>query len=161
MTRHLPIILLAFALAACGRPTWNSDRPHSIPADFSLVFTVVAEGGNASDPLRMPSHYVLEADRTLRVALGPGAGDRDYPPATATLSPTQMQALYDILRDHLLPPQRTAAPLNAPVTYQITITSDGRRHRYLTTPDASPGARALLSRLIELRGGLPPADPGL
>lgn len=172
MIRIVGLVTAVVALAGCGRPAWHSDAPGVVPADFALVFTVEGEGavggarrtggaeGEEADPLRAPSHYVLESDRTFRVALGPGAGEMTYPPPTATLSPSQVEDLYGLIRRHGLAAE-SSARATGPVTYRIAITADGRRRRYTTTPDASPGAQALLKHLVELRGGLPPQRHGL
>lgn len=156
-------IAAGIVLAGCGRPAWHSDEHDPVPADFSVVFTVLSDDDATADPLRMSSHYVLESDRTLRVALGPGAAGRTFPPPTATLSPGQVESLYRIVQRHGLLEVLDAAPESPgdPVRYRIAITSNGGQRRYVTTPEASRGARALLTRLIELRGGLPPRSPEL
>lgn len=163
MFRRVSLLTLALLVAACGSPDWHSDRLEAVPPDFSLELTVLAEGPSSSDPLRRPSQYVLESDRTLRVALGPGSDRVTYPPPTATLSPAQVEELYRLIRRHGLldAPATPDSPESGPVTYRVVITANGRRHRYSTTPQASPGARALLGRLVELRGGLLPGPSGL
>jgi hypothetical protein len=138
----------------------------SYPADFALVLVVqvaqdaatpaerpAEDEAAATDPTRQPSQYILEPDRTLRVALGPGVSQRIYPPATASLSPAEVGELHALVERgdlmHFQPP----GPPAGPVRYQVILTAQGRTHRYETGPQDSPATEALLRRLVVLRGG--------
>ncbi len=75
------------------------------PRDFWLGITVtgpIRESAAAYDalprPLR-PARYVVEADRILRVAYGPGATTDAFPPPTRRLTATEFNDLYAATRD--------------------------------------------------------------
>ncbi len=71
------------------------------PPDFALVVTVLpGRYASDSDPARAPAQYVVESDRSLRVALGPGVYHGLYPPTTAVLTAQDMAALHRIVADH-------------------------------------------------------------
>ncbi|MEM8738182.1 MAG: hypothetical protein AAGG38_06850, partial [Planctomycetota bacterium] len=63
------------------------------PADFALVFFLDTPMTGETPRERRALHLV-EPDRTLRSALGPGVGPDLYPPATATLTTAEMATLY-------------------------------------------------------------------
>lgn len=62
-----------------------------VPTDFSLAITVIAPPRGAVQPATLPrglrpARYILEADGTLRVALGAGATRATYPPPTRIIN---------------------------------------------------------------------------
>ena len=147
---------VTWVLAGCAAVDNPVDLA-AVPHDLALVFFVeVAGGGSPEDPLRQPSQYIVEVDRTLRVALGTGVSQQLYPPPTATLTPQDMDQLYRLIEQASLP-KDPAAPAG-PVIYHLAITAGGRTHRYATTPQASAGAVELLRYLARLRGAVADQD---
>ena len=171
MTHWISVIVGLSLLTGCAGPRWHSDAPQATPADFSLSLLIVAddEGDAPDDPLHTPSYFLLENDRTLRVAVGPGSVTTTYPPPTATISPAQVDELYRLIRRHDLLTSRTAAPANdasvpgAPdTTYRLLITIEGRQHRVLAhRDDATPGLMAVVRQILEFAGRLPPPSSRL
>lgn len=141
--------------AGCRGPQPAPLGERSYPADFALEMTVEAVTfASGSDPLRYPSRYVLEPNRVLRVALGPGVHAGLHPPPTATLSPDEMAEVYRRIERGGLMEEGEGQAASAPagdVVYRLAITADGRTRRFTTTPEASPAAVSLLERLVALR----------
>jgi hypothetical protein len=127
------------------------------PPDFTLVFFVEVSPAaiDPSEPRTRPGLHLVEPDRTLRVALGPGVTPDLHPPATATLRPADLQTLHRLARDagltHASPPRRPADARPA-VRYRVTVVAHGRSTTTLTTPERNPAAAQLLDELIRLRG---------
>ncbi|MFA9476806.1 hypothetical protein ACERK3_00735 [Phycisphaerales bacterium AB-hyl4] len=154
---HWPAVIAALALLFVGcAPIPPTAAEHGYPPDFSLVFTVKHDDAPSDllDPLAMPAQHVVSPDRTLRVALGPGAGHDFHPAVTARLSPQQMIQLYRIAEaGNLLdaPPHTDTDVDPTGLHYRITLTAHGYRRHYTTTPTDHPAATMLLERLIKLR----------
>lgn len=155
-------VLMALTLLAIGlcmgcqttdtEPTAMAGREY--PPDFALVFTVQPQGLVAvSDPMYQPAQYVVESDRTLRVALGPGVHPDLYPPPTAILKPQEMVDLHRLVANGALMQAASEPTDDADIAYHLAITADGRTNRLTTTPTATPAAADLLRKLIALRGG--------
>ncbi len=172
--RRLIAAVLLIIIAGCAAPAPHGAGPDAAPPDFALVFTVTpadaggpAEPADAAggDPLARPAQHILTPHRVLRVAFGTGVHPGLYPPATATLTPGQVNRLWQIIREHDLttPPAPTSPPAPAPESdapsWTLQITAGGRWTRYTIPPSASPGAEQLLRELVQLRGGSPRARP--
>ncbi|MBB6428363.1 hypothetical protein [Algisphaera agarilytica] len=128
------------------------------PPDFTLEFFVQSQPwpGETPAPDERPAQHTVTPDRTLRAALGPGVSPKFHPPATATLSPTDMAGLYR-LAEQAAAHEATLVPMSGSshpeVVYRLSITARDQTTDLRTTPDRNPPAKQLLDRLIELRGG--------
>lgn len=139
-----------FVLVAAGcavLPEWDEEVP---PPDFALVFTVFPRNGIDASELTRPAQHILTPDRVYRVALGPGVTHDLFPPATAKVSPGEVERLWAIVREHDLDTRSRGGTEADP--YRVSITAGGRTWRYDTGPD-DDGAVALLRELIRMRGG--------
>ncbi|MEX0654038.1 MAG: hypothetical protein WD534_13410 [Phycisphaeraceae bacterium] len=156
---------VALMLAGCAAPPAGGGA-QGYPPDFAMIFTVehdAAEAEAGADPLARPAQHLVLPDRTLRVALGPGATHDYYPQVTARLTPAQMRELYRLVRaGELLEPVDESVELEPGVVpgvdpgalrYRLSITVHGYRREYVTTPEQRPGAVLVLQRLVALRGG--------
>ena len=144
----------------CAAPPDRYDAQRR-PADFVLRVTLEAAGdGTEADDADLPTppgQYVVTPDRELRVALGPGATAGVYPPRTAVLSPEEMDALWRLTVEAWRSARREntsavrekhAAGLRVRVRFR-----GGGVSRSFAAPLRDEGARALVSRLVSLRGG--------
>lgn len=157
--RSIPIILSLLMLGILLTPGCQrahddprlADRPY--PADFGLVYQVVSlEESEDGAPTRQPGVYIVEPDRTLRVALGSGATAGYYPPSTATLTPNQMAQLWRLVQQAELIDQPADIHADDTVKYHIQITARGKRHLLHATPAHHPQSAAILRYLAELSG---------
>lgn len=169
LTRTLWVLMF---LAGCAAPKPTPGQSPGqfpgltagYPPDLTLVFVVRAPVGDAS-PLRQPARYVIEPDRTLRVALGPGSVKAQYPPPTAKLSTAQMRRLHDLTRfidwDTPIPPDTPDSPDSpqpgslagrSSIIYQVTLTRYEKTLQTQARPGQSPNLTALLAYLVELSG---------
>jgi hypothetical protein len=110
-----PLLLLAaFALCLSGcvlnpqatdATSSGGITSSSPPRDFWIGITVtgpIRESAAAYDALPRairPARYVVEADRILRVSLGPGATADAFPPPTRRLTAAEFNDLYAAARD--------------------------------------------------------------
>ena len=155
-------LALAWLVTGCAAPPVG---PTNYPSDFAMVVTVMpGRYAGSNDPTRTPAQYIVESDRTLRVALGLGVRHDVHPPTTAVLSPREMTRLHEQVASHELMQAKTQMPggaadprdSDAPAArYHVELTADGETHRYRATPDASPGTAELVRTLASLyrRGG--------
>lgn len=96
--------VLAFFSPGCATtaPIVAFAQP-SPPEDFWLSVTV--QGPQRATGYAMlarsdrPARYVVEADRVLRAAVGPGASENRFPPQTRTLSDEQFARVWRVLRE--------------------------------------------------------------
>jgi hypothetical protein len=108
------LVVLCLLLAACqpGQKGWfdgwgkkQEEAPATVdswqaPEDFWLSVTVtgpVRESMSAYDALPRalrPARYVVEADRVLRAAVGPGASVESFPAETRRLTSDEVTQLY-------------------------------------------------------------------
>ncbi|MAE63800.1 MAG: hypothetical protein CMJ18_05965 [Phycisphaeraceae bacterium] len=134
----------------------TSDAP---PADFALVLYI--EGHDRPwDPARFRSQYVLEPDRGLRVALGPGAEPGYYPALTRRLTPAEQGDVYRWIRSHELDRFPAGMITSADdVRYVVQITSHEQTSRYATNSAASPATRRLVEMLVACRRTVLPVPP--
>ena len=155
------IILCVAALIVspgCNRPTIDQRLTAlAVPADFALVLHIDGQGPT-HEPTRHNSQYVVEPNRNLRVALGPGASPDYFPSLTGRLSPRQFEAIYQLIdANHLTAePTSPGAELrleadSEAVYYEVWITSEGRTHHFATTPSESATTLQLVKYLVRLR----------
>lgn len=166
------LMLLLAALAPAGCRT-QADDPRlasiAMPPDFAIEF--LQRGQLAGDnPAKQSTYYVVESNRRLRASLGALAESRAFPPIARVLTPAELEALFEFVRDrHLLtePTSPRAEALRAGqgdgVLYEVTLAAHGATHRYATTPAESPATAQLFLQLEALRASgtfLEPAAPG-
>jgi len=145
--------MLAAAMLAAG---WGcatypqTDPSLSRPVDFAIDFRV--EGpGKADQPLTMPSRYLLEANRRLRVVLGPSASRGRYGESSRVLAPDDADRLYRHVRRHDLMSSPTREPsLPEEAVYHVTLSANEKTHAYRTTAAESPATAKLLVMLVQL-----------
>ncbi|MFW6060426.1 MAG: hypothetical protein ACODAQ_09600 [Phycisphaeraceae bacterium] len=126
------------------------------PGDLALVVTVQPGlYAGTDDPTRAPAQYVVQSDRTLRVAWGPAVRHDLYPPTTtAVLHPREMARLHGIVEEHeLMAAESAARNEQDEAWYQVEITAGGRTHRYVTSPGESRGTVVLVRTLAGLYRG--------
>lgn len=86
--------------------------------DFQLAVLVRGEPNASNDDLSRGSYqtavYIIESDRSLHAAVGPGASWKHYPPRTALLTPAQMSRLQALAQ------QVAATQTQAPPTPQAS-----------------------------------------
>jgi hypothetical protein len=108
----LLLVALALCLSGCVLNPQATDTTSSggaatsaPPRDFWLGITVTgpireSTAAYEAQPRSMrPGRYVVEADRILRVALGPGATPESFPPPTRRLTPAEFADLYHAAQD--------------------------------------------------------------
>ncbi|MEO1235349.1 MAG: hypothetical protein AAFX76_01030 [Planctomycetota bacterium] len=148
-------LIMLLAAAGCRPPAATVDDP--IPADFALLF-LVDTTDHPDDPRRRRALHVVEPDRTLRAALGPGVTDDLHPPATATITPRDMRELYRLAETARLAsapgtPGNAAPPPPGVPVYRMVLRVDGDRHERVLVAGQQPAADQLLTALVRLRGG--------
>ena len=157
----MALFLHVTSIASCSGPvrsTWQT--PPAPPPDFALQFVV--KGVVWSDnPLRQTSHYVLEPNRHLRVAIGPYMTAQAYARHQQAISRTAFNRVIEhVLSNHLMAEptspgaERDVTGRDDPdtVRYHVAITAYGRTHRYITTPAESPPTVQLLHMLATIAG---------
>lgn len=143
-------------LAGCVSPQRDPRLTHKeMPIDFAVH--VYVEGDPAvTDPLRQTSQYILQPDRLLRVAVGPGVTAGYFPRATRALTPAEMEALWGHVRESGLMHEPTTAPATQPsesgIRYHVEITAHQQVHEFVTRPEESTATVELLMQLAKLRG---------
>lgn len=151
-------------------PTAADTRPALLgpPGDFTLSITVlgpVPEGGvgMVARPQR-PGRYVLEPDRQLRAAIGPGASPRAFPPAVRRLTHAQVGELWTALKaGSMLNPGHAGVISRMPdverfsgrQAYLIDVVQSGRRRTLVidsakATPEELAEAATLTEKLAAL-----------
>ncbi len=139
------------------------------PPDFGGVVTVTSAVD--LEPARHRSaQHLVQPDRLLRVALGPGVHHRFYPAPTAKLSPAEMANIFRALRDvdardtrpkTGLPdaaekdPAGTLDPQfdDTAVWCEVTYTAYGQTIELAGDPRQNPPLDAVLQMFVDLRGG--------
>lgn len=113
-TAHLAALLVtllavAAAMSACSPPASPDTALRGAltleepPPDFALAVTVNAPAGAHRNPevprWRRPARYIVEADRELRAATGPGVDQETFPRRTRRLTHDQTKSVWRLLRD--------------------------------------------------------------
>jgi hypothetical protein len=168
--RWLPVIAvgLVIGMAGCGvdQPPGPAlpqrGEQTAVPPDFTIDLLVIGKdhqqrGAQRADP-SLPSiyrsaRYLVQPDRTLRAAIGPGVDWRGVPSAPIRLTPGQYASIY-----------RTWAQIG-PASADAQGAGDGGMASYLlrvrvnqqwydqrTTPRADPAASRLVEQLGQLAG---------
>jgi len=108
------LMSIVIVLAAVGGCASQGPTPYQQavtisrpPADFWVAVTVLRSPAGAASrataykqlPVGIrPARYVIEADRTLRVAVGSGADETTFPGQTRQLTDQQFTSLWETLR---------------------------------------------------------------
>lgn len=134
--------------------------PEDPPSDFTLAVTVFAPARShqnaAVAPERRPSRYIIETDRVLRTALGPGAGPDTFPLRTRVLDSAQHRRLWEAIRGSSLgdtaSPARVGAEqvyaaLPGRVSYVVTVSALDERWT-IAADESAPGPEAQDARLL-------------
>ena len=158
------ILLLTLTACTTSRRQANLDAA-AYPPDFALVCTVTAPDDPHTDPAAdpppllpryRPAQHLLEPDRLLRVALGPGTHRGLYPPPTARLQPAQVAELYRLtarLKTSNPNPPHASPPDPAGINCRLSFTANGTTTELRGDPQQWPELDALLQQLVQLRGG--------
>ncbi|MCW5777111.1 MAG: hypothetical protein KIS87_11795 [Phycisphaeraceae bacterium] len=109
MKRRSPLPLFAccaaglLAVSCASRPT-DPARFTSAPADFTLSVTVLSPARSMAEvdrlpPRARPACYLVEPDGSFRVAVGPAASPKVFPPLTRQLTREQVDLVWSLARD--------------------------------------------------------------
>lgn len=161
----LTFVILCINLAGCASPTVDTSITEGAitpPADFALELTVQGQPG-VRDIMQRSSQYVVEPDRALRVAVGPGATEDYLPDRSRWISSRDHAALYEQIARGKLMIEPTSPGADAGVDprtgrvptaiYRVLIQAQGKQHVYRTTADESPYTRRLHEMLVMLAQG--------
>lgn len=133
------------------------------PADFQLQFHVKNhQASPATDPLRQTSQTILQNDRSLRVAIGPGATTDYYPRATRRLEPAEIDRLWQWLQQEnlLADPSPDRPPISDDqVIYELKILLKNRTIRHQAVAGDHSALDRLAKELLLLRSGPIPPSP--
>ena len=156
-------LCLALALSGCTAPEHDQRiLAPAVPGDFALQVSV--RGPGESDLVsREPAQYLVECNRNLRVALGPGATGRYFPKLTCVLTHEQYETLYQwVSQHHLVDAPTTPGALAAgtdphpgQVVYHVEITAWVHVSSFSTTPAEAPSVTHLILMLARLSGRQP------
>lgn len=165
-SRVLPplILLLVGCASAPKRPV---DLDHA-PPDFALGVTVFSPAGEASEidaqprPLR-PARYIVEPDRVLRAAIGPGSSPAVYPRQTRRLDAHQADRLWLLVVESGMLESDAASRIDSVDTFlpartrtvaSISITCAGSTHHHAVRlpsgDEESQGVLTLVDQLADL-----------
>lgn len=153
------LLCIAVLVVSPGCNSQTIDRRLAVlevPSDFALVLHIDGPAP-AREPTRHHSQYIVEPNRNLRVALGPGVSPDYFPSLTGRLLPRQFKTVYQLIKaNHLmseptspgaqLRPERDAES----VYYKVWITCLGRTHHFATTPSESVATWQLAKYLVHL-----------
>lgn len=166
MTLSRTLTTLGVLIMLACPPVWiggcSTNRafamPEAAPGNFVLAVTVfVPPQAEPESSVSVPARYILEPDSTLRAAVGPGSSPSTYPSPTRTLSASQTERVWALLRSLDLSPS-TARPIVSPETFNapaergvilIELRIDQNQHAYAIDP-SNPQARALVQSLADL-----------
>ncbi|MEM6553330.1 MAG: hypothetical protein AAF750_14530 [Planctomycetota bacterium] len=149
----LPVLLLA---PACSTPTPTTTHPAApYPPDFAAALLIRHPNPTPDTPEHLrPSLSLIQPDRTLRAATGPGTHLNLFPRPSATLPPDALAHLYQQLADAQLfdpTPTHASIPPNTP-TLTARITAHRHVHRRtIPLTDDHPHALAVAHTLTDLR----------
>lgn len=131
------------------------------PADFQLQLHIQgADDPGTAQADRQTSQSLLLNDRTLRVAVGPGATADYYPGVTRGLEPSEVDQLWQCLKEENLLTASDACAASQPsvespatdrVQYRLEILLGDRTIRISASRGENPGLDRLVRKLIGLR----------
>lgn len=93
VTLRLALVAMPLCLGACAA-TGPSELSESVPRDFAVSIAVAGNDANLE-----PAWYILEADGTLRAALGAPTARSPIPPRVRTLTPGARAAVWHAVQD--------------------------------------------------------------
>ncbi|MEM1212461.1 MAG: hypothetical protein AAGI68_09210 [Planctomycetota bacterium] len=155
-TAALALTAALLILNACSTPP-QPQTPTAYPPDFAAAFLIRHPSPTPDTPRSLrPSLTLIEPDRTLRAATGPGTHLGLYPPPSARLHPQSLAQLYQLAVAAGLLADATPTAIS-PETYptlSARITAHNRVHRQTVplSPD-HPHALSLAQTLVDLRTG--------
>jgi len=148
-------IIAMASVQGCDRTDRLLGHTHpALPPDFAMRFHVSGDAGS-DNLLRKTSQYVIEPNRSLRTAFGSMATIDSYPDLTRRS--ICRAEFYDLSQHvylhHLMaePTSMGSKASNAPVRYEVELTTHGQTHRYATTASESPPTVELLRLLVALQ----------
>ena len=90
-------------MAGCSKPFQHPYALEQVPPpDLAIEVSIRSPWNGEADALTTPSQYIVQPDRRMHAAIGPGAGPHYFPPPTATLSHAQFALLWQIIEQHNL-----------------------------------------------------------
>jgi hypothetical protein len=151
------------ALTGCTAPEHDQRiLVSAVPGDFALQVSV--RGPGQSDLVsRQPAQYLVECNRNLRVALGPGATGRYFPKLTCILTYEQYASLFEWVSEHHLADATTTPgalsaehdPSAEQVVYHVEITAWAHVSCFSATPAEAPALTHLILMLARMSGRQP------
>ncbi len=148
-------------VSGCAESSAPMSAPRSgrstVPPDFTVDLLVIGKdhqqrGGQSADP-SLPvayrsARYLVQPDRTLRAAVGPGVDWRGIPSAPIRLSYDQYVLIYRTWSQIRPPADGSEAPGDGGmVTYHLRVRRAQQWHQQQTTPRADPAALQLVEQL--------------
>ncbi|MBC6954428.1 MAG: hypothetical protein DYG93_10785 [Leptolyngbya sp. PLA2] len=90
--------------ASCASRPVDPARTASAPPDFTLSVTVLSSARSIAETDRLPPRsrpacYLVEPDGSFRVAVGPAASPKVFPPLARTLTREQVDRVWSLARD--------------------------------------------------------------
>lgn len=141
-------LLLALTLVGCA-PRARDLTLNNPPADFAFALTLLEPPApNETEPAE-PVLFILEPDRWLRVATGPGVAQPRYPLATRRLSHAQFTRLWNLTLESGFtdqPPHESGSV--QPV--HLWLTAAGVRHELAFDQSQPPDLLPLIDELHRL-----------
>lgn len=151
----LLLVALLCLMLGCQSASHAQHKPGEVPPDLSIELFI--QGDPLSpDPLTHRSRYLLEADRSLHIALNAQTQRQTYPPFVRFLTHAQMMHVANLIDEHKLMQAASIKTDDAdsdnkePVTYTLNLMAWSKTRRISTTLEATPGVRVLLEYLIEV-----------
>ncbi len=161
----LALATLCISLSGCASSSVDTSTTEGAitpPADLAIELTVQGQPG-VRDIMQRSSQYVIEPDRALRVAVGPGATEDYLPDRSRWISSRDYAALYEQIARGKLMIEPTSPGAEAGVDprtgrmptaiYRVLIQAQGKQHVFRTTADESPYTRRLHEMLVLLAQG--------
>jgi hypothetical protein len=152
------VLSVSAGCAAPARRPGAGPGPH-LPPDFAIEFHVLVRL-DLQPGKRRPAHFVVEANRDLRVSRRARTAGRTYPPRLRRLSYDEYESLYALVwYNHLMaePTSPVAQRFlqgqrDVRVLYDVAVSAHGRTQHFVTTPGESPPTAQLRARLEQFAG---------
>lgn len=151
---RLTMASVPLALGACAA-VGPASTTEAVPSDFAVSVSIT----NSTEGFE-PAWYVLEADGTLRAALGAPSPQSPIPPRVRTLTPGARAQVWRAVQDAAwIPEADTPAAVNATddatpaveLAEVYVAANGGRWSGRVVEPPKSPGSERLQGVIRELR----------